>query len=65
MTRFIPMPWDESRAERWTARELALAQRLERDGLNFAEIADRLAEAGYPARDDTAIQHQLRQYKNQ
>lgn len=60
MSKFIPMPWDE-RTEPWTGREVLVAMRLQREGLNFAEIADRLVEAGYPARDETAVQGKLKE----
>jgi len=60
MGRFIPMPWDEPTQHRWSDGEISMALRLNSEGLNRAQIADALAEAGFPARDDTAIDQKLR-----
>lgn len=57
--QFIPMPW-EDRRQPWTGPEVRMAQRLKAGGLTDSQIADRLAELGYPARDDTDISGILR-----
>lgn len=57
--QFIPMPW-EDRRQPWTGREIRTARQLKAEGLTDSQVADRLAELGYPARDDTDISGILR-----
>jgi len=59
MTQFIPMPWDE-RAPRWSDEEVAAGLRLKAGGLDYREVADALAEAGFPPRDETDVSYKLR-----
>lgn len=61
-TRFIRMPWDDDGNYRWSLSEVADARALRREGLNWAQIADRLVEMGYPARDDTSVCQKLRPF---
>ncbi len=58
--RFIRMPWDEPTQYRWTSDEVDALHRLRRQGLSSDQIADRLAEEGFPPRDETAICAKLR-----
>ncbi len=53
------MPW-EDRRQPWTGREIRTARQLKAEGLTDSQVADRLAELGYPARDDTDISGILR-----
>lgn len=60
MNRFIRMPWDEPNADYWAPAELAAAVRMRRQGMEFTDIADRLAEAGWPVRDAIHVGRKLR-----
>ncbi len=55
MARFIPMPWDEPKVQRWTWEELKTALRYRDQGMNFEQIADRLAEDGFEAREGCEV----------
>lgn len=58
MSRFIAMPWDD-RLVRWSPEEVSAAVALRADGLSHNEIADKLAERGFPPRDDTCVKDKL------
>jgi hypothetical protein len=59
--RLIRMPWDAPpQGPQWTVRELRTAQALKADGLWYRQVADRLAELGYPVRDETDVANKLR-----
>jgi hypothetical protein len=58
---FIPQPWDEPHQYRWTREELDSALALQGAGRNYSEIADALAEAGYPPRCETNVEKKLRE----
>ena len=57
------MPWDEETTGRWRDEEVAKLRELDAQGLNRAQIADALAEAGFEARDDTSITDKLRRMR--
>jgi hypothetical protein len=61
VTRFIRMPWeDDGQGPRWTRPELRAGLQLRDAGWNYRDIADRLAELGYPVRDETDVANKLR-----
>lgn len=58
--QFIPMPWDEISRDRWSPAEYEVARRLREKGLEVSEIADKLAELGFPVRDNASVSDKLR-----